>query len=313
MAFLGVDLGGTKLTVAAFSESGHLLSRESVPLATRKSTEVGDLIKTQVARHFSKSEIESVGVSVPGISNQHTGMVWAPNIEGWENFPLMHEVKKVVGDTPVMIDNDRACCILGERWQGNAKNCNDAIFIAAGTGISAGIISGGHLIRGHNDIAGSIGWMALRKPYDNKYNSCGCLEYHASGAGIPKFTREILASDSRRSILRVHSPGEINAQHVFDAYDAGDPVATNVVHECISYWGMAAANLISIFNPEKVIFGGGVFGAAAKHISAIKTEAAKWAQPVSMKQVQFEQTKLGGDAAVYGAGFLALTNCNIHS
>ena len=69
---------------------------------------------------------------------------------------------------------------------------------------------------------------------------------------------------------------------------------------------MGAANLISIFNPEKIIFGGGLFGPAVSLIEDIKAEAQKWAQPISYTQVAFQPSALGGDAAVYGAGYLAL-------
>mgnify|MGYP001092081608 FL=1 len=71
---------------------------------------------------------------------------------------------------------------------------------------------------------------------------------------------------------------------------------------------MAAANLVSLFNPEKIIFGGGVFGPALELIPAIKQEAEKWAQPISIRQVSFEPSALAGDAGVYGAGFLAMKN-----
>lgn len=311
MAVLAVDLGGTKLAVAVFSESGDMLMHESVPLAHRKLTEVGELIRSQILKFRSKTEIESIGISVPGISRQRTGTVWAPNIEGWEDYPLLQEVKEIAGDIPVNIDSDRACCIMGERWQGNAGGCDDAIFIVVGTGIGAGIISGGHLIRGHGDIAGAIGWMALQKPYESKYAPCGCFEYYSSGAGIARFAEEVLAAEQLESLLRKQS--SITAQHVFEAYDIDDPIAKIVIKECIGCWGMASANLVSIFNPQKVIFGGGVFGPAAKYITAIKQEAEKWAQPVSIKQVTFEHSKLGADAALFGAGYLALKNCNIHS
>jgi glucokinase len=74
---------------------------------------------------------------------------------------------------------------------------------------------------------------------------------------------------------------------------------------------MAGANLVSLFNPERIIFGGGVFGPAIKLIPAIRKEATKWAQPISIKQVSFEPSALGSDAGVYGAGYLAIKN--IHS
>lgn len=312
MSILGIDLGGTKLAVALFSESGECLSKTAVSLVNRKGSDVGDLIKDQIKQNLSSFGINAIGVSVPGISRHKSGTVWAPNIEGWEDYPLLQQIQHVAGTTPVQIDNDRACSILGEQWQGNAKDCKDAIFMAVGTGIGAGVLVDGKVLRGSNDIAGAIGWMALPKPFHSKYISSGCLEYYASGAGIPKFTGEVLASDPRGSILRVHLPEEITTRHVFDAVEEEDPIATMIVRECISYWGMAAANLVSIFNPEKIIFGGGIFGPAAKFINEIKIEAKKWAQPISITQVEFETSGLGGDAAVYGAGYLALKNLDIH-
>ena len=80
-----------------------------------------------------------------------------------------------------------------------------------------------------------------------------------------------------------------------------------MIEECIAFWGMGAANLVSIFNPEKIIFGGGLFGPAVKYLGEIKSEATKWAQPISITQVSFLPSALGGDAAVYGAGYLAST------
>src|SRR5687768_17339270 len=128
MAILGIDLGGSKLATALFSESGTLLTKQSMSLGSRKGPEVGALIGEQVKKYRSSSPIKSIGVSVPGISRHKTGTVWAPNIEGWEEYPLLNEIQQVAGSIPVNIDNDRVCSILGEQWQGNAKNCRDAIF-----------------------------------------------------------------------------------------------------------------------------------------------------------------------------------------
>jgi len=308
MPVLGIDLGGTKLGVAVFAESGVLLSRDAIPLKNRKGFEVGQLITKEIKRCIASQSdiIKSIGVSVPGISRHKTGTVWAPNIEGWEDYPLLEEIKQIAGAISVSMDSDRACSILGEQWQGSAHGCKDAIFIAVGTGIGAGILVDGNILRGAQDIAGAIGWMALLKPYESKYMPCGCFEFYASGAGIAKFTRELLASDPTSSALRMYPSEEITAHHVFDAFDKKDPIAAIVIRECIAYWGMAAANLVSIFNPEKIIFGGGIFGPAAKFIEDIQAEATKWAQPISITQASFERSALGSDAAVYGAGFLAL-------
>ncbi len=93
---------------------------------------------------------------------------------------------------------------------------------------------------------------------------------------------------------------------MFEAIAQGDILALRVLDQAIVHWGMAVANLVSTFNPEKIIFGGGVFGPAAQHIERIHAEAEKWAQPIGFTQVTYEVSTLGGDAGLIGAGSLAL-------
>lgn len=309
MALLAIDLGGTKLAVGVFSESGNILSKEIITLEGRTGKDVGFLITEAVTKHIQAFSIESIGISVPGISRRKTGTVWAPNIEGWEDYPLLDEIKQVTEKIPITIDSDRACYILGEHWQGAAKHIKDAIFLAVGTGIGAGILINGTVLRGAHDIAGAIGWMALDRPFENKYTGCGCFEYHASGEGIAKMAREILNEQKEYSgELKNIEPEKITAANIFSAYEINDPMAILVIQQCIEFWGMAVANLVSLFNPEKIIFGGGVFGPAVQFIDAIGKEAAKWAQPISITQVSLGASTLGGDAGMYGAAFMALQN-----
>jgi glucokinase len=308
MPVLGIDLGGTKLATALFSEEGKLVLKHVDALDQRTGKEVGMLITDAVKKYIGDavSPVRAIGVSVPGIAYAKTGKVWAPNIPGWDDYPLLDEIHQVAGNIPVSIDNDRACCILGELWQGNARGCNDAIYLAVGTGIGAGILIDGRILRGSHDIAGSVGWLALDKPFHSKYVACGCFEYYASGDGIAKLAGELLTRDKTYS-GPLREQAKLTAHHVFDAYGKNDPLAIRVFEECIQYWGMAVANLISIFNPEKIIFGGGVFGPALKFLKPIQDEARKWAQPISMTQVSFEPSGLDGDSAIFGAGFLALS------
>jgi glucokinase len=307
MAILALDLGGTKLAAAVLDESGNIITQEVVSIGERRSTEVGALIIDLVRKYKGegRSKIKGVGVSVPGISYKNEGTVWAPNIEGWENYPLLNELKEAAGDIIIDIDNDRACSILGELWVGNAKGCHDAIFLAVGTGIGAGIVSAANIIRGNNDIAGAIGWMALQKPYEKKYIPFGCFEYYSSGEGMARFAVELLHEETNyNGILREYQTSDITAHHIFAAYENNDLIAIKVIQACVENWGMATANLVSLFNPEKIIFGGGVFGPAVKFIPAIKAEADKWAQPISRTKVSFEASSLSGNASLYGAGYL---------
>ena len=191
MIISGIDLGGTKLSLGVFSEKGKMLHKEIISLNNRTGTEVGQLITTAIkdliaTQRAVGNTISSIGIAVPGISRSKTGTVWAPNIPGWDDYPLLDEITQITGGIPITIDSDRACYILGESWQGNAKGCNDAIYLAVGTGIGAGILSDGRILHGAHDIAGAIGWMALNRPFENKYISCGCFEYHASGEGMAK-------------------------------------------------------------------------------------------------------------------------------
>lgn len=311
MRLLAIDLGGTKLALAAFTEDGLLKTRDTVLLNGRIGRQVGklitDLIKEQLDLAVQQADpVVAIAVSVPGISNVKNNIVWAPNIPEWEAYPLLREIEAVSGTIPVSIESDRSCYILGEVWQGAAKGCRDAIYLAVGTGIGAGILAGGQLLRGANDIAGAIGWLALKPPYQEIYKQHGHFEYYTSGEGIVRLTRELLhASAGYKGLLYTK---ELSTQKVFAAFKAGDELAIQVFKQCVEYWGMAVANLVSLFNPEKIILGGGVFGPAIPLIPAIYKEAKKWGQPISADLFVLEGSALAADAGLYGAGYAALKN-----
>jgi glucokinase len=308
MPFIGVDLGGTKLATAAFTAGGDLLHREGVLLGDRRGADVGALIVERVRALSEKYTTEGVGVCVPGLYRAGRGTVWAPNIPGWDDYPLREQLRTALGErSNLTIDSDRAAYILGETWRGAAIGASDAIFLAVGTGIGAGILVGGHVLRGHGDVAGAIGWLALDRPYVPRYKSYGCFEEQASGPGLVRVARELMERNARYDgALRPRRPDALEAGDVFAAYDQGDVIATKVIQNAIELWGMAAANLVSLFNPEIIVFGGGVFGPATRFLDRIRTEAKHWAQPIAIEQVRFVASTLGGDAGLFGAGRLAM-------
>ncbi|MDA0195660.1 MAG: ROK family protein [Bacteroidetes bacterium] len=311
---IGIDLGATKIAGGLFDIDGNLTITESILLNNATGNEVGILITGLIDKLLkSGSEqgltVKGIGVCVPGISNQHLGTVWAPNIPGWESYRLHEEISQMMEDNSVavVIDSDRSCSLLGEVWKGCAQGSSNAIFLAIGSGIGAGILANGTIVTGAGGIAGAVGWLGLNQPYFTKYDSCGNFEYYASGIGLVRYTRELMADDTaQESILWQKSLENITAEDVFEAYDQGDSIAGQVIENAIVYWGIAVANLTSIFNPEIIIFGGGVFGPATKFLNEIKEEAKKWAQPISIGEVDLQKSSLGGNAGMIGAGYLAI-------
>jgi glucokinase len=314
MAVIGLDLGGTKLAGALFSGEGEILGRRSAGLERRGGKDVGALVTRTATELLAQADrtgeaVAGIGIAVPGIAYHATGSVWAPNIPGWEEYPLREELEAALGPRRirVLVDSDRACSILGERWRGAARGCDHAVFVAVGTGIGLGVLVNGEVLRGAHDIAGATGWMALDRPFRDGYVACGCFEYSASGEGLARVARDLLGEmPEYQGELRRLPPDRVTAREVFSAYDRQDPIALRTIDLAISYWGMATANYVSLFDPDRVIFGGGVFGPAVRFLDAIRKEAEKWAQPISMRKVELVPAVLGADAVLIGAGFLAL-------
>jgi glucokinase len=313
MAVIGLDLGATKLAGALFDRDGGILERSALLLDGRDGDDVARLMVRQAralrdAGAARRMGVEALGVSVPGIVHHDDGTVWAPNIPGWERYPLRDAFSAEIGNRfPCVMESDRASSILAEVSRGAARGCRHAIFLAVGTGIGAGIMVDGAILRGAHDIAGAIGWMGLDRPYRPAYRSCGGFESHASGAGMARVARELLdAEPEYNGKLRALAPEQLTAREVFDAHATGDELAARVVAGAVECWGMAIANLVSLFDPEMVVLGGGLFGPAAGLLDQIVAEARQWAQPVSFAQVKVCVSALGPDACLIGTGEMAL-------
>ncbi|MBP7179604.1 MAG: ROK family protein [Dysgonomonadaceae bacterium] len=317
MAVIGIDLGGTKITGALFDEDGNILCRISHFLVKRKGDEVALLVLQTIDEVIGnsgcrKDDINALGICVPGIANSKTGQIWAPNIEGWENFPLQKMLEAHYSNSRVKISiaSDRTCYILGEKWKGAAKNAANAIYISIGTGIGIGLLADGNILHGHGDIVGSAGWFAMGTPFREEFKRYGCFESYASGDGITRQVKKILEEGIlfRESGLYKKKIESLSTKDIFDAVSNDDPLALFVIEKAIEMWGMASANLVSLLNPEIIIWGGGVFGPATQFIGPIYEEASRWAQPIAIKQVRFVESILKGDAGLYGAGYMALTS-----
>jgi len=181
------------------------------------------------------------------------------------------------------------------------------VFLAVGTGIGAGILSGGRLIRGSRDIAGAVGWFGLDPRFKSEYAAMGCFEAEASGGSIGRKARELLAvgePSAMRSIAKGRAEN-VTARTVVEAARAGDPLARHVLDTAVIYLAMGIANIVSILNPEMVVLGGGLFQAADLLLEPVRREFKRWAQPLAAKRAKIVLSVLGEDAGLYGAAKLA--------
>jgi len=289
---VAVDLGGTKLSAALVDADGAVSCRTKVPVVcgdVRASVAQIAQVVSEVlnSSRMSRREIHAIGIIIPGIYSAATGEGWAPNLWGHANVPLRAELERLL-ELPIQIESDRAGYVTGERWRGAARGLNDVVFLAVGTGIGAGIIAGGNLVRGAHDISGAVGWFALNTEPRAIYRDFGCWEAEAAG---PALARRMGAS---------------SAEEVVALARKGDAAALRAVGESAVYLGMGIANIVSILNPEMIVLGGGLMRAADLFLDPIRRIMAQWAQPVAAKQVQVAVTQLGEDAGLLGAARLAL-------
>jgi glucokinase len=302
MPVIAIDLGATKAAFATATPEGITGEAQVLPVQGLAGSDVARLIVGQARALLhgpaGRGGVDALGVCVPGISYASSGRVWAPNIPGWDDYPLRDELSEALGGIPVHVDSDRACYILGEAWQGAARGSAHAIYLSVGTGIGAGILVDGKVLRGAHDIAGAIGWMGLDRPYRSEYAACGCFETHASGGGLGRKAAGLGGREGRG-----HTPA---AADLFAAAERGDAPALRILDEAIECWGIAVANLVSLFDPDTVVVGGGVFGPAIRYLPRIEAEARRWAQPIAMRKVRLLPSALGGKAGLLGAAAMAL-------
>jgi len=306
-----IDVGGTKISSALFTRAGEISARKKIAIdkvgGDAAAAQVRDGIEAlEEAARAAGGRLAAVGISIPGIAYSGSGKVWAPNIPGWDQYPLLDKIKGR-GQVPLVLESDRSAYVAGESWRGAAAGARDAVFLAVGTGIGAGIVSGGRIIHGHEDIAGAAGWFGLNPAFKPEYASMGCFEAEASGNSVARKARELLER-GRASSMTVLAGGRIEgvtAEVVVEAARRKDPLAMEVVAETVAYLAMGIANIVSILNPEVVVVGGGLFQAADVFLDPVRREFKRWAQPLAARKVRIELSSLGEDAGLYGCGKLA--------
>jgi glucokinase len=309
---VGVDLGGTNIVVGCVAEDGS--SIHGVRTAPTGAEEGPDAVVHRIIATARASmaatlaavpgaELLGLGVGAPGPLDRRSGVVLlTPNL-GWVNMPLRARMMDGLS-LRTALDNDANCAVLGEWWQGAARDTRNAVGLTIGTGIGGGIIIDGLLYHGASDIAGEIGHMTIDANGRRcKCGNYGCIEAYASGPNIAARAVEALESGAE-STLPSYVGGDlsrITAQTVYQAAQADDELALEVVRDTAKFLGAAVASLINIFNPEAIVIVGGVTLAGENLFEPLRREVSRRAFKPAVQVCRIVPGALTGVAGVYGA------------
>jgi glucokinase len=311
---LGIDLGGTKILSAVIDLDQKIRSRDhSVTPATQGQDAVMEAVVRSVRRCLEKGELDisritAIGLGAPGPSNPDTGVLFtSPNLPGWENVPIRDVVYQEFGREVCLI-NDANAAALGEARFGAGRGARHFIYITVSTGIGGGVVIDGKVYTGSIGTAGELGHMTIddEGPLCNCGNR-GCWETLASGTALAREARRKVKEGFRTSILE-HAggdPEQITAQVVQTAAEQGDDVARELIARTGYYLGVGFANLINIFNPERIVIGGGLSNMGEMLFEPARKEARKRAYTVAYEAVRFVPASLGRNSGVLGAAAYA--------
>lgn len=292
---IGVDVGGIKMAGGLTNLAGQVIARQTVFRDAGPPDpydRLVGLIDSLLQHADPKRSVRGIGLGVAGVTNLAEGVVTlAPGL-GWSNFPLGHRLESRFG-LPVFLDNDVNAILLGERWFGAARDAEDVLCVAVGTGIGAAILTGGQIYRGAREAAGEVGYCAtdtaaIEAPAVGT-SAYGFLEQFAAGPGI-----------GRRGSLALGRP--VSAPEVMRLAAEGEPRAQTVVDDTAKHLGIAVANMACLLNPELVILTGGVMQSASLLLDQIRTIVERLV-PYSPRIVLSE---LKEEAGVVGAVALVL-------
>ena len=290
--FLGIDWGGTYIKAGLVNSQGKIVKKKVYSSRADKQDFIRDL--KLLLKDFSSFTIEGIGIGAPGIIDVEKGFIYyLPNIPGWENYPLQSVLKKNL-KLPVFIDNDANAFALAESRFGAAKGKRSAIFLTLGTGLGGAVICNGKLLKGKTS-ANELGHV----PINLKGKLCGC-----GGRGCIETyvgNRYLLA---RYRSLKKNKTKVKEVKQLFQKGLAGEREALIVWEEFSHNLGKFLAGMINVFNPQVIIFGGGVSGAFKLFKPLVAKEIKKqvmWPQNLGVKLVKAKLINAG----IIGASLLA--------
>jgi len=310
---IGVDLGGTNISVGVVDENWNIIGRgKRKTLAGRPAEEVmADIAAAcfdAVANAgLAMDDIESVGIGTPGSVEKAEGVIPFSNNLNFHHVPARKILSQWI-KCPVYLDNDANCAALGEALADSGKGVGSFVAITLGTGVGSGIVIDGKIVNGVNDAAGECGHMVIS--IDGKDCNCGrkgCWEAYASATALIAQTKAAMLENpgSKCWELAGGNIEDASGRTSFDAWRAGDATGTMLVERYLRYLAVGLGNLINALQPDKICIGGGI-GHEGENLLAplrelIKTERYTRYAP---KQTELVQATLGNDAGIVGAAAL---------
>lgn len=235
------------------------------------------------------------GVAVCGMVRRDDGLVRLGPTTGWVDEPIGAALGAELGcEVPVTVGNVADVAAFAEHARGAAAGCDNVIYLYGDVGVGAGIIAGGRRLTGHGGYGGEVGHMVVVR--DGAPCECGSRGCWETEIGEHALLRAAGRSDAR---------GRDALLAVFDAADRGDLRAQTAVRQAGDWLGFGVANLVNIFNPEMVIFGGGLRDLYLASAAQVRSRLNSVALPACLEHVRLRTPKLGDDAALIGAAELA--------
>lgn len=281
---LGIDVGGTNLRIAEIDSAGRILSRHAERVTNGREA-FSNRLAELVASYRSPS-VRVVGIGIPGRVNAAAGLVLSAGYLDIGGLPLATWLGASTG-LPVVVENDCSMALIAECAIGAARGAENVVMFTIGTGIGGAIVQGGRPLHGHA-TAGQLGHITVR-PGGERCN-CGrhgCVETTSSGTSLGRLIRE------------AGLPPETTVESLFARSEAGDGVASAVLRAWAEPMRDAATSMAAAFDPDLVVFGGGLGGAMVRALEQLPPENSWYSYDI-------RSAALGDDAGIIGGGLWAL-------
>ena len=302
---LGVDVGGTKVAVAAV-EGVEVLEQSEQPTVTDSTAALLDGVEAAVRSVMAEAgQAQAIGVGVPSQIEFATGTVETSVNIPLTGVPLREELGRRFR-VPVFVDNDANCAALAEAHLVGVPNL---VMLTLGTGVGGGVVIGHKTFRGANGLGAELGHFAINPdgpPCPGNCPNRGCLEAYCSGQALERDATE-QAQDKPGSRLAslLDEDGKVSGHELVAAAEDGDPDALFLFENLGRMLGIGLAGYVNVFEPDRLAVGGGLSRAAHLFLDRAEREASTRALPALWRRTTIALAEGGADAGVIGAAVLA--------